>query len=108
MLVFDIYWYFLRINIIVVVVIDSFRPVINISSLRNAVATLKSLRKVSKPKVIGQKKNLSACYFPSDGMYVAGRADVVSLDAVVIIAGCDGNDKPKVLRLIANGALFQV
>lgn len=89
---------FIRSIVIIIVVIDSFRPIINILFGRNAVATLKPQRKVSKPKVIGQK-NLWACYFPSDGMYVPVRADVVSPDAVTIIIGReDDNNNPKVLQ----------
>jgi len=85
--VFVIFYILLLLCIIVFIsivdVIDSCRPIINILFGRNAVATLKPQRKVSKPKVIGQK-NLWACCFPSDGMYVLVGA---SLNAVTIITG---------------------
>lgn len=83
--------------VIIIVVIDSFRSIINILFGKNAVATLKPQRKVSKPKVIGQK-NLWACYFPSDGMHVPVRADVVSPDAVTIIIGREDDNNNMVLQ----------
>lgn len=61
---------FISIILNIIVVFDPVRPIVNILFGRNAVATLKSQRKLSKPKVIGQKISrlvifrLMACMCP--------------------------------------------